>query len=62
MIAAVSGMRASELMELQVGCRLPPEESGPGIVCAASPVFGADGAVLAGLTGCGVSIPTVPLD
>ena len=30
-IAAVSGMRASELMELQVGCRLPPEESGPGM-------------------------------
>ena len=25
-IAAVSGMRASELMELQVGCRKPPEE------------------------------------
>jgi hypothetical protein len=30
-IAAVSGMRASELMELQVGCRLPPEESLPGL-------------------------------
>jgi len=30
-IAAVSGMRASELMELQVGCRLPPEEFGPGM-------------------------------
>jgi integrase len=30
-IAAVSGMRASELMELQVGCRLPPEEPGPGM-------------------------------
>jgi len=30
-IAAVSGMRASELMELQVGCRLPPEEPLPGM-------------------------------
>ncbi|MGA8016495.1 MAG: site-specific integrase [Candidatus Dormiibacterota bacterium] len=30
-IAAVSGMRASELMELQVGCRLPPEEPLPGL-------------------------------
>jgi hypothetical protein len=31
-IAAVSGMRASELMELQVGCRLPHEEPLPGMV------------------------------
>lgn len=31
-IAAVSGMRASELMELQVGCRQPPEEFGPGML------------------------------
>jgi len=31
-IAAVSGMRASELMELQIGCRRPAEESGPGMV------------------------------
>jgi integrase len=31
-IAAVSGMRASELMELRVGCRLLAEESGPGLV------------------------------
>jgi hypothetical protein len=31
LIAAVSGMRASELMELQVGCRLPPEELLPGM-------------------------------
>ena len=31
LIAAVSGMRASELMELQVGCRLPPEEPLPGM-------------------------------
>ncbi len=31
-VAAVSGMRASELMELQVGCRLPVEEHGPGMV------------------------------
>ena len=31
-LAAVSGMRSSELMELQVGCRRPPEESGPGLV------------------------------
>ena len=30
-IAAVSGMRASELMELQVGCRQPPEELLPGM-------------------------------
>lgn len=30
-IAAVSGMRACELMELQVGCRLPPEEPLPGM-------------------------------
>jgi hypothetical protein len=30
-IAAVSGMRASELMELQAGCRLPPEEPLPGM-------------------------------
>jgi hypothetical protein len=29
-VAAVSGMRACELMELQVGCRLPPEEPLPG--------------------------------
>lgn len=31
-IAAVSGMRSSELMELVVGCRRPPEELGPGLV------------------------------
>ena len=30
--AAVSGMRASELMELQTGCRRPPEHYGPGLV------------------------------
>ncbi|HCU92073.1 MAG TPA: hypothetical protein DHU96_04800 [Actinobacteria bacterium] len=30
-IAAVSGMRACELMELQVGCRLPLEEPLPGL-------------------------------
>ena len=30
-ISAVSGMRASELMELQVGCRLRPEELMPGL-------------------------------
>jgi hypothetical protein len=30
-IAAVSGMRASELMELQVGCRQPTEELLPGM-------------------------------
>jgi integrase len=30
-IAAVSGMRASELMELQVGCRQPAEEPLPGM-------------------------------
>jgi len=31
-LAAVSGMRASELMELQVGCTLPPEHYGPELV------------------------------
>jgi integrase len=31
-LASVTGMRASELMELQVGCRRPPEEKGPGLV------------------------------
>jgi hypothetical protein len=30
-IAAVSGMRMSELAELRVGCRRPPEEIGPGL-------------------------------
>ncbi len=30
--AAVSGMRACELMELVVGCRQPPEEVAPGLV------------------------------
>ncbi|MFD7064517.1 site-specific integrase [Streptomyces sp. NPDC059906] len=29
--AAISGMRASELMELRIGCRQPPEESVPGL-------------------------------
>jgi integrase len=31
-IAAISGMRSSEIMELQVGCRRPPQEHGPGLV------------------------------
>jgi len=31
-LAAITGMRASELMELQVGCRRPPEEYSPGLV------------------------------
>ncbi|MEV6675114.1 site-specific integrase [Streptomyces sp. NPDC051162] len=31
-IAAASGMRASELMELRLGCRRPPEELVPGLV------------------------------
>jgi hypothetical protein len=31
-VVAVSGMRSSELMELGVGCRRPPEEFGPGMV------------------------------
>ncbi|GAA2637964.1 hypothetical protein SMC26_23115 [Actinomadura fulvescens] len=31
-LAAVSGMRSSELMELQVGCRRPPDTHGPGLV------------------------------
>ncbi|WP_330478289.1 site-specific integrase [Streptomyces platensis] len=30
-LATVSGMRASELMELRVGCRRPPEEPVPGL-------------------------------
>jgi hypothetical protein len=30
-LAAVSGMRSSELMELRVGCRRPPEEPLPGL-------------------------------
>jgi len=30
--AAVSGMRACELMELVVGCRRPPEQAAPGLV------------------------------
>lgn len=30
-VAAVSGMRSSELMELQVGCRRPPEHATPGL-------------------------------
>jgi hypothetical protein len=32
LLAAVSGMRSSELMELEVGCCRPPEEHGPGHV------------------------------
>jgi integrase len=32
LLAAVSGMRSSELMELEVGCRRPPEHYGPGLV------------------------------
>ena len=32
LLAAVSGMRSSELMELEVGCCRPPEEHGPGLV------------------------------
>jgi integrase len=31
LLTAVSGMRASELMELRVGCRLPAEEPVPGL-------------------------------
>jgi integrase len=31
-LAAITGMRASELMELQVGCRRPLEEYSPGLV------------------------------
>jgi hypothetical protein len=31
-ILAVSGMRSSEVMELRVGARLPPEEPGPGLI------------------------------
>ncbi|MFI5825548.1 site-specific integrase [Streptomyces rishiriensis] len=29
--AAISGMRASELMELRIGCRRPPDEAVPGL-------------------------------
>jgi hypothetical protein len=32
LLAAVSGMRSSELMELEVGCRRPPEHYGPDLV------------------------------
>jgi integrase len=32
LLAAVSGMRSSELMELEAGCCRPPEEHGPGLV------------------------------
>jgi integrase len=32
LLAAVSGMRSSELMELQVGCCRPPEQVGPGLL------------------------------
>lgn len=31
-LAAITGMRASELMELQTGCCRPPERHGPGLV------------------------------
>lgn len=31
LLAAVSGMRSSELMELQLGCCRPPEQHGPGL-------------------------------
>jgi integrase len=31
-LASITGMRASELMELRVGCRRPPEEHGTGLV------------------------------
>lgn len=31
LLAAVSGMRSSELMELEVGCCRPPEQHGPGL-------------------------------
>lgn len=31
-VAAVSGMRSSELMELQIGCCRPPEQFDPGLV------------------------------
>jgi IclR family transcriptional regulator, acetate operon repressor len=40
----------------QAGTAYDREESGPGIVCAASPVFGADGAVVAGLSLTGWSV------
>lgn len=32
LLAAVSGMRSSELMELEMGCCRPPEHYGPGLV------------------------------
>jgi hypothetical protein len=31
-VAAITGMRSSELMELEVGCRQPVEEHGPGLL------------------------------
>ena len=33
LLAAVSGMRSSELMELETGCCRPPEHYGDGLVC-----------------------------
>ena len=32
LLAAITGMRSSELMELEVGCRQPVEEHGPGLL------------------------------
>jgi IclR family transcriptional regulator, acetate operon repressor len=49
-IVAPGALRRELSRIRQAGTAFDREESGPGIVCAASPVFGADGAVLAGLS------------
>lgn len=49
-IVAPGALRRELSRIRQAGTAFDREESGPGIVCAASPVFGADGAVVAGLS------------
>ena len=49
-IVAPGALRRELSRVRQAGTAFDREESGPGIVCAASPVFGADGAVVAGLS------------
>lgn len=49
--AVAPGLLASELDRIrQTGVAFDREESGPGIVCAASPILGADGEVLGALS------------
>jgi IclR family acetate operon transcriptional repressor len=49
-IVAPGALRRELSRIRQAGTAFDREESGPGIVCAASPVFGADAAVVAGLS------------